>query len=60
MIGAAELALLVLTELSPYALGLPRWVMIGTVGVLLLTLGVTWESRLADLRSARRLITDMH
>jgi hypothetical protein len=59
LIGAAELALLVLTELSPYALALPRWVMIGTVGVLLLTLGVTWESRLADLRSARRVIADM-
>jgi hypothetical protein len=59
VIGAAELALLVLTELSPYALALPRWVVIGTVGVLLLTLGVTWESRLADLRSARRVIADM-
>ncbi|MEO6503191.1 MAG: hypothetical protein ABIQ09_14940 [Jatrophihabitantaceae bacterium] len=59
VIGAAEVALLVVTELSPYALGLPRWVVIGTVGVLLLTLGVTWESRLAELRSARRLIADM-
>lgn len=59
VIGAAELALLVITELSPYALGLPRWVVIGTLGVLLLTLGVTWESRLANLRSARRVIGDM-
>ena len=59
VIGAVELALLVVSELSPFALALPRWVMIGTVGVLLLTLGVTWESRLADLRSARRVIGDM-
>lgn len=59
VIGAGELALLVVRELSPFALALPRWVAIGTVGVLLLTLGVTWESRLANLRNARRLITGM-
>jgi hypothetical protein len=59
VIGAVELALLVVRELSPFALALPRWVAIGTVGVLLLTLGVTWESRLANLRNARRLIAGM-
>lgn len=59
VIGAAELALLVVREVSPYALALPRWVVIGTLGVLLLSLGVTWESRLADLRSTRRLLADM-
>lgn len=59
VIGAAELAILVVREVSPYALGLPRWVAIGALGAVLLSLGVTWESRLANLRSARRLIANM-
>lgn len=59
VIGATELALLVVGELWPYTLALPRWVVIGTLGIGLLSLGVTWENRVANLRSAGRLIADL-
>lgn len=59
LIGAGELAVLVLRELGPYALAVPRWAAIGAAGVLLLAVGVTWESRLADLHRARHRLATM-
>ena len=59
LIGAGELALLVLRELGPYAYALPRWAVIGAVGVLLLGVGVTWENRVGNLRRLRRELTGM-
>ena len=37
---------------AAYADVLEQWMVIGLVGVLLTVVGVTWESRLAELRRA--------
>ncbi|WP_019145578.1 SCO7613 C-terminal domain-containing membrane protein [Aeromicrobium massiliense] len=42
--GAVVLALVALASLGPYALVLPRWLLLGVLGALLLAAGVAWES----------------
>lgn len=59
LIGAIELSLLVLRELGPYALALPRWAGIAAVGVILLSTGITWENRLGNLRQLRRQLAQL-
>jgi hypothetical protein len=39
-----------LVQFAPVAAALPRWVSIGTVGLLLVVLGTTYEHRLRDVR----------
>jgi hypothetical protein len=46
LVGAA----LVLRELAPYAAHTPQWVVIGAAGGVLIGAGVTWETRVRDLR----------
>ena len=50
--------MLVLRELAPYAADLPPWVVIGLSGTLLLVVGVTWESRMRDVRTATRYVAE--
>jgi hypothetical protein len=52
LVGAAVGTLVVLRELAPYAAQTPQWVLIGVAGTLLTVVGITWERRLRDLRSA--------
>jgi hypothetical protein len=43
----------VLREAAPYVdQSVPRWVLIGMAGVLLLAVGITWESRVREARLA--------
>ncbi len=51
-LGAAVGALVVLRLAAPYVGdAVPRWVLLGAAGALLVTVGATWERRLADARS---------
>jgi len=50
--GAVAAAVVALSQLAPYAVGLPRWLSLGAAGVLLLALGVRFEQRRRDLASA--------
>ena len=51
--GATAGALLVLRFAAPYVdQAVPRWVLIGLAGALLVTLGTTWERRLGEARHA--------
>ncbi|MCW2542138.1 MAG: hypothetical protein JWN95_3863 [Frankiales bacterium] len=59
VLGAVVLASIVLRELGPYALGVPRWSGIGLVGVLLLAVGISWEGRMRDLRWAQQTLAGM-
>lgn len=44
-------ALVVLRHAAPYLdAGVPRWVLIGAAGSILVALGITWESRVRDAR----------
>jgi hypothetical protein len=56
-VGAAVGTLLVLRELAPYAADVPTWLTIGISGAVLLAVGITWESRLNDVRRASRYVT---
>ncbi|HNJ77808.1 MAG TPA: hypothetical protein PKX56_00520 [Marmoricola sp.] len=50
--GAFSTAILAIRYLGPWAQGIPRWVGIGIVGLLLLGLGVSWEFGRKNLRTA--------
>jgi len=58
-IGAVGGALLVLVEVWPYAVAVPRWVSIGLIGTVLLLVGVTWEQRRSELAQAQQAIDAM-
>jgi hypothetical protein len=50
-VGAAVGALLVLRLAAPYiGDAVPRWVLLGAAGALLIAVGVTWERRLQEAR----------
>lgn len=52
IIGAVVGTALVLWEVAPYSTGLPPWVLIGLAGVTLVGVGITWEARLRNIRTA--------
>lgn len=52
VLGAGSAAVVALTQLLPYALLLPRYLTLGTLGVLLLAVGARYEQRRADARQA--------
>jgi hypothetical protein len=56
VVGAVVGTLLVLRELAPYAATVPPWLLIGLSGTLLTLVGVTWESRMRDLRTASQYV----
>lgn len=50
-LGATAGALLVLRLAAPYVDdAVPRWVLIGAAGAILILTGVTWERRLQEAR----------
>ncbi len=55
-VGAVAGAVLVLRELGPYAADLPPWLVIAVAGAALTGVGVTWESRMNDVRRAGRYL----
>lgn len=59
VLGAGALLLVAVVELAPYGWGLPRWVLIGGAGLLLLIGGITWEDRVRDGRAAARFVRSM-
>ncbi len=55
--GASVGLLLVLRFAAPYVGdAVPRWVLIGAAGAVLVAMGVTWERRLADARHLVRYV----
>lgn len=56
LFGAAILALLVVWNVGPLANGLPRWALIAAAGAILVGVGITWESRVRDARSAAQYV----
>lgn len=52
VVGALVGAALVLWEIGPFAAELPPWLLIALAGVLLTVVGVTWEARMRDVRTA--------
>lgn len=52
LVGASVGAAIVVRELGPYAGDFPKWVWIGLAGALLTIVGITWERRLLEVRTA--------
>ncbi len=59
VLGGGVLLLIAVVELAPYGWALPRWVLIGGAGLLLLIGGITWESRVRDGRAVARFVRSM-
>jgi hypothetical protein len=57
--GALVLVLLVLVNVGPPALALPRWVLIASAGAVLLGAGITWDDRVRDGRAVIRYVGSM-
>ena len=57
--GAAILLLVVLANIGPWALAVPRWSLIAVLGGLAIAVGATWESRVRDGRAAVGYISRM-
>ncbi len=57
--GAAVLALLVVVNVAPLARELPLVVLVGTLGLLSLGAGFTWEDRVRDGRAVIRYVGSM-
>jgi type VI protein secretion system component VasK len=52
VVGAGTLLVVTVGRLAPLAPLLPRWLTLGTVGLLLLVLGATYERRRQQAREA--------
>lgn len=59
VLGSGVVALLLLVNVGPYAWALPRWIIIAAVGILLTLVGMTWEQRVRDGRSAVQFLSTM-
>ncbi len=59
VLGAIILLLVVIVNVGPLAMGLPRWTLIALVGGGLIGAGVTWEDRLRDGRAAATYLVSM-
>jgi hypothetical protein len=59
VVGAACLAVVVIGRLAPYAPLLPRWLTLGTAGLLLLVVGATYERRRQQAREAVAWVAQM-
>lgn len=59
VVGATTLAFVVVGLLGPDVLLLPRWLTLGTVGLLLLVAGATYEQRRRQAREAVAWVAQM-
>lgn len=56
VMGAVAIDVVAVSQLAPYAVGLPRWLTLGTVGLMLLAVGARYEQRLHNARDAGRWV----
>lgn len=59
VLGAVAAAVVTLSQLLPYAVLLPRYLTLGSLGVLLLAVGARYEQRRADARQAVSWLASM-
>lgn len=59
VLGAGVLLLVTVGRLAPYAPLLPRWITLGTAGLLLLVVGATYERRRQQAREAVAWVAQM-
>ena len=54
--GAVAACVVAVAQLAPYAVGVPRWVSLGAVGLVLLVLGFRYEQRRRNASQAVRWV----
>ena len=59
VVPALAVAVVAVSQLAPWAVGLPRWLSLGAAGVLLLAVGVRYESRRRNVASATRWVRSL-
>ncbi|GAB3436379.1 hypothetical protein GCM10027517_06410 [Phycicoccus ginsengisoli] len=59
VVGAIAAVVVAVTQLGPYAVHLPRFLTLGTLGVALLAVGARYEQRRADARRATSWLASM-
>jgi hypothetical protein len=59
VLGATAAVVIAVTQLGPYAVQLPRYLTLGTLGVALLAIGARYEQRRADARQAASWLAGM-
>lgn len=59
VVPAVAVAVVAVSQLAPWAVGLPRWLSLGAAGVLLLAVGVRYESRRRHLVSATHWVQSL-
>lgn len=57
--GATVLGMLLLVNLWPIAVAVRRWILFTILGLVLLLIGVTWESRVAQGRRVLQYVTNL-
>jgi len=57
--GAATTGALAVRHLGPVVDGLPRWISLGSLGLALLLVGITWEQRRRDAEAASRYLASL-
>lgn len=57
--GVAVTFLLVVANIGPWALGLPRWVLIAALGAVAIGVGATWESRVRNGKAVASYVSGM-
>jgi hypothetical protein len=57
--GALVALLLVVANIGPWAVALPRWMLIAAVGAVAIAVGATWESRVRNGRAAASYVSAM-
>jgi hypothetical protein len=54
--GAATTGVLAVRHLGPVVDAIPRWISLGTVGLVLLLVGISWEQRRRDVEATSRYL----
>lgn len=60
VVGAVAAAVVAVSQLAPYAVGLPRWLTLGVTGAVLLALGARYERRRRDAVRAAHWLAHLH
>lgn len=56
VVGSVAITVVAVAQLAPYAVGLPRWLTFGTLGIVLLVLGARYEQRRRNASQAAHWI----
>ncbi len=57
--GTAVTLLLVIANIGPWAMAVPRWMLIALLGAVAIGIGATWESRVRNGRAVASYVSGM-